>query len=586
MRHRGTLGAESPISLVDAVIAHAVERGSRISVRQKRRGIWQTLTWAELLERVRHLAIGLDARGVRVGEPVLLIAENGIDWVVVDLALQTLSVPVIAVPPESANRAAEICLLAGATVAICGGQEDLADLLAADLLTTQLGSIIVANLQRVETRPSVETVELNDVETDGADRDGTGLFEALLRSRDANAQLLVSADGRRGGAGPHPELATAGATCRRAAAIAAWLKLGPKDRMFPMLSLAIPSSRLVGFYAPLIAGAQIDFPENAATVPDDLRESAPTVVCASPRALALLKWASDSRAASSAWPARSLYRWAMRSLASGFQRGRRRPLDVSLPSILVGRPVVRQLGLHRAREFVIIEGEVPRSASGWFWALGVPVLETYGTPVTAGPALTHHGIKDAGTAGSPLTGVDVRIDSAGNLLIRCGDSAWVPTGDIAEEVGRGRIRVRGPASAELRRDSDGAVFVADLELALLESQYISDVAIDSGVAESLIVYVEPEYEAVTAWARTKRVPIVDVHAIAQIPAVIDLVRAEIDRCVADYGVSVDFFALVPGLVEMTGGSLVPRNSRVDTLRGRGIELYAHGRAHPSASKAV
>ena len=58
------------------LLHNAKTRPEREAVREKSRGIWQTLTWRALADEVRALAAGLSAAGVRRGDYVGLLGEN------------------------------------------------------------------------------------------------------------------------------------------------------------------------------------------------------------------------------------------------------------------------------------------------------------------------------------------------------------------------------------------------------------------------------------------------------------------------------------------------------------------------------
>ena len=49
-------------------------------MRKKDFGIWHDITWAEYLENVKHVALGLHALGVKYGEHVAIIGENRPEW--------------------------------------------------------------------------------------------------------------------------------------------------------------------------------------------------------------------------------------------------------------------------------------------------------------------------------------------------------------------------------------------------------------------------------------------------------------------------------------------------------------------------
>src|SRR5512138_1936806 len=58
------------------LLHHARERGERPAIREKRRGIWRTVTWRELAEEAAALAAAASARGLQRGAHVALLGDN------------------------------------------------------------------------------------------------------------------------------------------------------------------------------------------------------------------------------------------------------------------------------------------------------------------------------------------------------------------------------------------------------------------------------------------------------------------------------------------------------------------------------
>ena len=52
------------------LVEHARVRGHRPALREKHLGIWQTLTWQQVYDRVQKLACGLAALGIKQGDHV------------------------------------------------------------------------------------------------------------------------------------------------------------------------------------------------------------------------------------------------------------------------------------------------------------------------------------------------------------------------------------------------------------------------------------------------------------------------------------------------------------------------------------
>ncbi|MCH7944240.1 MAG: AMP-binding protein, partial [Proteobacteria bacterium] len=58
------------------LISNARLRGARPAMREKEFGIWQSWTWAEVLDEVRALACGFAAAGLKRGDKLAIIGDN------------------------------------------------------------------------------------------------------------------------------------------------------------------------------------------------------------------------------------------------------------------------------------------------------------------------------------------------------------------------------------------------------------------------------------------------------------------------------------------------------------------------------
>ena len=72
---------------------HAVSHPDGVALREKEFGIWQEVTWADYLGRVRAFSLGLSELGVERGDRLAIIGDNRPEWVIAELAAQ--SQPVI-----------------------------------------------------------------------------------------------------------------------------------------------------------------------------------------------------------------------------------------------------------------------------------------------------------------------------------------------------------------------------------------------------------------------------------------------------------------------------------------------------------
>src|SRR5690349_4439109 len=73
-------------------------------LRFKRGGAWQSLSFGEVARRVRELALGLHALGLRPGDRIAIWSENRPEWNLADLAslaIGAVDVPIYATQTRS-----------------------------------------------------------------------------------------------------------------------------------------------------------------------------------------------------------------------------------------------------------------------------------------------------------------------------------------------------------------------------------------------------------------------------------------------------------------------------------------------------
>jgi long-chain acyl-CoA synthetase len=73
-------------TLPKVLARNAAAHGAETAMREKRFGIWTAMTWTEVQDRTRAMALGLHAMGVGDGDVVGLIGDNRPDWVMGEVA--------------------------------------------------------------------------------------------------------------------------------------------------------------------------------------------------------------------------------------------------------------------------------------------------------------------------------------------------------------------------------------------------------------------------------------------------------------------------------------------------------------------
>ena len=83
------LEVSSSDTLPKLLLRNARNFGDRkVALREKEFGIWQSFTWRQYLEHVRHFCLGLVKLGLEPGDKVAIVGDNRPEWVFAELAAQ------------------------------------------------------------------------------------------------------------------------------------------------------------------------------------------------------------------------------------------------------------------------------------------------------------------------------------------------------------------------------------------------------------------------------------------------------------------------------------------------------------------
>jgi long-subunit acyl-CoA synthetase (AMP-forming) len=77
-------------TLPQLLVDRARSTPNAVALREKHLGIWEEVSWAKYLERVRLFALGLRTLGVSRGDKVAIIGDNRPEWFIAELSAQSL----------------------------------------------------------------------------------------------------------------------------------------------------------------------------------------------------------------------------------------------------------------------------------------------------------------------------------------------------------------------------------------------------------------------------------------------------------------------------------------------------------------
>jgi long-chain acyl-CoA synthetase len=555
---------------------HAARYGDRrVALQEKRYGIWQTVTWAEWERRVRRFAQGLAALGFRRGEPLAILGDNRLEWVISELAAQSLGGMSVGLYPDGVLEEVEHVIdHAGVRFVVAEDQEQVDKLIAlreAGRLQT-VERIVYYDPRGLEHYDVPELLHFPDVEQAGEDfeREHPGWFDEQVGSvTPTDTAILCTTSGTTG----KPKLAmlSHGNLLSMGASLMSLDPIKPRDEFVSFLPLAWIGEQMLAVGCALQAGFAISFPESAATARSDLREIGPRVMFSPPRIWQSLLSSFQVRLSDAGWVKRALFRlgYAIGERAAdrrlhGRGLGPLWPLYLLAAAIAL-RPVRNQLGLVRLRRAYTGGAPLGPDVFKFFHAIGVNLKQIYGQTEICGIAVAHRdGDIRFNTVGVPIPGTDLKIADNGEILLRSPAvfagyyrheeataealrDGWLHTGDAGYLEDDGHLVVIDRAK-DVMEAPDGTLFSpAFVENKLKFSQHVEEAVVFGGEERpfvTAIVSIDPE--TVGTWAERNHLSYTTYTDLAQKPEVYDLVAEAVARANEDLpeGVRVRRFVLL------------------------------------------
>jgi long-chain acyl-CoA synthetase len=421
-------------SLPQMMLDIARRRAAQPMLRYWRDGAWQRMSWAEFATQVGAVAAFLRNQGVMPGDRVLLVSENRPEFPIADTAI--MAVGAVTVPTYTTNTVADHAHIlgnSGARAAIVSSARLAARLREAGelelLVCMEEGSAPEGALpwsQAIAT-PSDLPLLLAEVEQIPTGRLACLIYTSGTGGKPKGVML------------PHRALL---ANRAGVAPLVERLELDGKCYL-SFLPLSHAYEHTVGCFLLPSLGVEVVYSRGAERLAQEFAEIRPAIVTAVPRLFEVLRGRMLAQREKQGRLAQALFD---RALALGLRRMDGPPLG---PLARLEDAVLDRLVRQKVRErfggqlVAMVSGgaRLDPDLSGFFLALGLPVIQGYGQ-TEAGPVVSVNPpwANRRHTVGPPLPGVEVRFAEDGELLLRGGlvmDGYWQNPEATAEALQEG-----------------------------------------------------------------------------------------------------------------------------------------------------
>src|SRR5215831_18622329 len=274
------------MTLPQMLAAHARRYGrGKIALREKKYGIWQEVTWEDYAAHVRAVGLGLEALGLRRSETIAIVCGNRAAWLYTELGAQALgAIPVGVFVDSLSDQVRYVVEHCEARIVMVEDQEQADKVLGVRAYLPRLERIVVDDTRGLEGYREPQIISLEEVERLGRESDSRDRkhYDALLaRGTPDDVALLAYTSGTTGA--PKAAMISHRNLLAMAAGVTQVDRVFDTDDIVSFLPFSWVGEQLLSVAIALHAGATVNFPEEPATVREDLREIGPHVMIAPPR---------------------------------------------------------------------------------------------------------------------------------------------------------------------------------------------------------------------------------------------------------------------------------------------------------------
>ena len=544
---------------IPAIFWNAVkQRGPRVWMRQKHLGLWRSWTWNQTATAVQEIAGGLMSLGFAPGECASILANTVVEWVWADLAvLSAGGVSNGIYPTDAASQVHYLCEDSRTSVLFVEDDEQLDKALEVRAQLPGLRKIVVFDMEGLRGLDDAGVIGLDDLRALGrpylAQHPGE-LQQRVDACRPDDLAILVYTSGTTGK--PKGAMHLHRGLVYTVRGYNTLVAQDERDERMCFLPLCHIAERMGGEYFSLYTGSILNFVENPETIPENVREIAPTVFTAVPRVwekfysgvMISLKEAGLVQQAAYAWAIGVGTTIAERVLAGQAVSGWLK-LQFQLARWLALNNVRKLIGIHRARFLVTGAAPISPDLVRWYLALGVPMLEVWGMTETCGASTGVPADRIKPGSIGPAAGFnEVRLDPAtGEILVRGHNvfagylnlpektaetidaEGWLHTGDVGVVDADGYFRITDRMKDIIITAGGKNVTPSELENDLKFSPYITDAVVIGDKRPYLTAIIMIDQENVEKFAQDRDVPFSNYSSLTRSPEVQALIQEEIER---------------------------------------------------------
>jgi long-chain acyl-CoA synthetase len=528
----------------------------KIALREKDLGIWQSVTWAEYLEKVKYFSLGMISLGFQPGDKISVIGDNKPEWIIAELAAQSAGGFGTGIYQDSIlKEVAYIINHSETKFVIAEDQEQVDKILDMQEELPNVKKVIYYDPKGMSKYDSDLLAHFPDVIEMGRQYEKThpGQFEKNVEStKPEDVAWICTTSGTTG----FPKLAML--THKNLIAMATNLgKFDPKydtDEFVSFLPLPWVGEQMMAVASGLLFGLTVNFPESIESAQADLREIGPHIMFSPPRVWENMCSSVQVKVMDASFLKRFVFnacvpigrKW------SEYKFEKKTPplyfrILYYLSYLAVFKALKDRLGFSNIRSATTGGAALGPDTFKFFHALGISLKQIYGQTEISGISCVHKNDDiNPDTMGEPIPETEVKISETGEILSKSPAvflgyykqpeetaktviDGWLQSGDAGYLTPEGHIVVIDRIK-DVMSLIDGVKFSPQfIENKLKFSPYIKEAVTVGHNRDFIIAMICIDFGIVGNWAEKNKTNYTTYTDLSSKPEIVDLIQREVEK---------------------------------------------------------
>ena len=549
---------QAPTSTLPKLLQRNAEQDPKgPGIREKTRGVWQTLTWTGYRDQVRDFALGLAAIGFQRGDKLSVVGDNRPQLYIAQLSAQALGG--VSVPVYQDSIASELVYVlnhAETSIIVAEDQEQVDKALSLKDRLPRLRWIIYDDPRGLSFYDDPILRSYDSVLAEGRTFQAAnpGFYEAEVgKGEPDDTAMIAYTSGTTGN--PKGAMLSHRNLIATAEAFIEVNDIKPGDNWLSYLPMAWLGDAAFSLGMALVARLTANCPENPETVQRDLRELGPDAMLAPPRIWENMLTQMQIKGTDASPLKRRVFEHfralaerceLKRSDGKGLSLGER--LGLAVGEVLVYGPVRDQLGLRKARWCYTGGAPLGPDTYRFFRSFGINLKQVYGaTEASALISCQADAEANPNTVGRPIPRIEVKIDDRGEVMLKGSNvfkgyfkqdevtrdtvtaDGWLKTGDAGFFDKQGHLVIIDRAK-DVGKLADGSAFAPQyIENKLKFSPFIREAVAFGDQRPFVVAMIAIDMQTVGTWAEKQGLAYTSFMDLSRKPEVAELIGAEIAK---------------------------------------------------------